>query len=180
MMLAVGTGRAALPLLASVAVLAGCAAQPRVAEEVRAAVVQVYSPADLDQPFNKDVRERFAQAGYGPKDAAAGRLLRVACGLGADYAWGSYARLPAGVQVGNNSVVRLRVDEPTTDDRMGLNRVLAAVPGAWGSKLAYNFIPDWKERGLSRNIERIPLPPAEAGRYVIVHSNYLVKCRPPG
>ena len=167
-------------VLAAAAILAGCASQPKVAEEVWAGVVEVYSVADLEQPFNKAVRERFAQAGYGPKDAAAGRLLRVACGLGADYAWGSYAWLPAGVQVSRNAVVKLRVDEPDTDDRMGLNRVQAAVPGVWGSRSAYNFIPDWKERGLSRNIERIPLPPAEAGRYVISHSNYLIKCRPPG
>jgi hypothetical protein len=170
----------ALAGLGLAAMLAGCAAQPKAADEVWAGVVQVYSAADLAQPFNKDVRERFARAGLGEKDADAGRLLRVACGLGADYAWGSYDWLPPGAQVGRNGVVRLRVDEAPADDRMGLNRVLAPVPGAWGSKPAYSFIPDWKERGLSRNIERIPLPPADAGRYVIVHSNYLVKCRPPG
>ena len=84
-------------VLAAAAILAGCASQPKVAEEVWAGVVEVYSAADLEQPFNKAVRERFAQAGYGPKDAPAGRLLRVACGLGADYAWGSYAWLLAGV-----------------------------------------------------------------------------------
>lgn len=175
---ACGPGRV-LALVAAAA-LAGCAAQPRVADEVWVGVEQVYSAQDLGQPFNKAVRERFAQAGYSAKDIEAGRLLRVACGLGSDYTWGSYAWLPQGMQVQRNDVLRLRVDEPTTDDRMGLNPVVGPVPGLRGSSSAYRFIPDWKERNLSRNIEQIPLPRAQEGRYVISHSSYVIKCRQPG
>jgi len=167
-------------ILATAVVLAGCASQPKVADEVWVGVMQVYSTQDFAQPFNKAVRERFAQAGYSGKDIEAGRLLRVACGLGSDYTWGSYAWLPQGMHVQRNDVVRLRVEEPTSDDRMGLNPVVGSVPGLQGSSSAYRFIPDWRERNLSRNIEQIPLPPAQQGRYVIAHSSYVIKCRQPG
>lgn len=172
--------RARALVLATAALLSGCGTQPRVADEVLAGVVQVYSAQDLAQPFHKAERDRFAAAGFGTNDFEQGRLLRVACGLGSDYTWGSYAWLPEGMHVKRNDVVRLRVDEPTRDDRMALNPVLSVVPGAWGSASAYRFIPDWRERKLSRNIERIPLPPGQEGRYVISHSSYVIKCRPPG
>ena len=40
------------------------------------------------------------------------------------------------------------------------------------------LFPDWKERGLSSNFERVPLPAAQADRYLVVQGAYLVKCRP--
>lgn len=161
--------------------LAGCASQPVVSDKVWVSVVHVYASKDMQQSFNKPVMERFAQAGFTEQDVGAGRMLRVACALGTDYAWGSYAYLPAGMQARKDEILQLRVEEATTDDRMGLNPVIGAVDGFPfpGSLHAHRFIPDWKERNLFLNFERIPLKPEQQGRYEIVHSSYLIKCRQP-
>jgi len=166
-------------LLISLVALTGCASQPETAESVWVTVVEVYSPKGMQQEFNKPVLDRLTQAGFNAKDIEAGRLLRVACGLGTDYVWGSYAYLPAGMQVRKDEVVRLRVDEPTTDARMGLNSVLGRVEGFAfpGGSPAYRYIPDWKERNLRLNFERMPLAPQQQGRYIISHGSYVIKCR---
>ncbi|HRA79523.1 MAG TPA: hypothetical protein PK956_12000 [Burkholderiaceae bacterium] len=171
--------RSALIVSLSLVALAGCASQPRQAETVWVTVVEVYSPESLRQSWNRPLAARAGAAGLGEADVAAGRLLRVACGLGSDYVWGSYARLPAGMAVRRDEILELRVDDPGTDDRMGLNPVVRRVAEFPfpGSLRAYEFIPDWRERGLSANIERIALAPAQRGRYVISHSYYSIKCR---
>lgn len=71
------------------------------------------------------------------------------------------------------------VDEPGTDNAMGINPALGPVNTFnWpGSLPAYRYIPEWKERNLSRNFERIPLEPGQQGRYVISHGSYVIKCR---
>lgn len=159
--------------------LAGCASQPKMTETIWVTVVQVYTPKDMQQSFNRPVLDRFSQAGHTAADIAAGRMLRVACGLGTDYTWGSYAFLPAGMQAHKDEVLRLRIEEPTTDDRMGLNPVLGRVEEFPfpGNMHAYRYIPDWKERKLFLNFERIPLAPQQEGRYAITHGAYIIKCR---
>lgn len=159
--------------------LAGCASQPKPAETAWVTVVDIYSAKAMQQSFNKPVAKRFMQAGFSVKDIEDGRMLRVACGLGTDYTWGSYAYLPTGMRVEKDEVVRLRIDEPTTDERMGLNPVMGRVEGFRfpGALHAHRYIPDWKERGLYLNFERTPLQPEQQGRYVISHGSYVIKCR---
>lgn len=163
-----------LPLL-----LAGCASQPKMAETVWVTVAEIYTPQSLGQSFNRPVLQRFTESGYTQRDIEAGRLLRVACSLGTDYSWGSYATLPLGMRARKNDVLRLRIEEPTTDERMGLNPVLDRVEEFPypGSSHAYRFIPDWKERNLFLNFERMPLEPDQRGRYFITHGSYTIKCR---
>lgn len=154
--------------------LTGCASQPRVPETVWVTVVDVYSPKEFQQSFNKPVVQRFMEAGFDRNDTEAGRLLKVACGLGTDYTWGSYAHLPAGMTAREKEVVLLRIDE-----RMGLNPVASRIeevksPGRFP---VHRYIPDWKERNLFLNIERIPLAPEQEGRYVVSHGSHVIKCR---
>ena len=83
------------------------------------------------------------------------------------------------MQVARGTVVRMRLDDAGDNDREGLNTVVGPMTPALSSgQQAYRFIPDWKERGLSNNVERVPLAPEQAGRYLVVQGSYLVKCRP--
>ncbi|MDQ9171830.1 hypothetical protein Q8A64_15560 [Oxalobacteraceae bacterium R-40] len=159
--------------------LGGCATQPETSETVWVVVKSVYSADELGQSFNSSAAKRFADAGFNEKDISAGRLLKVACGLGTDYTWGSYAYLPPGVAVKSGDVVRLRIDEPATDDRPGMNPVVDRVErfNYPGSLQAYRYIPDWKERNLFLNFERIPLAREQERRYIISHGAYVIKCR---
>lgn len=159
--------------------LSACASQPRSTETIWITVADVYSKDKLNQSYNAQLRERFRSAGFSEQDIEQGRLIRVACGLGTDYTWGSYAYLPLGMKVKKEDVLRLRIDDPGTDDRMGMNSVLSQVEWfKWpGSLHAYRYIPDWKERNLFLNFERIPLEPGQQGRYVVSHGAYIIKCR---
>lgn len=160
--------------------LAACGTPPKGGETVWATVSEIYTAEKLRRPHNRPAAQQARQAGLTDADMEGGRVVRVACGVGPDYAWGSYAYLPAGVAVRDEQVVRVAVNDPGNDDRMGWNPVLDVIADFQfpGSSSAYRFIPDWKERGLSSNLEPIPLAPAQRGRYVISHSRYLIKCRP--
>lgn len=159
--------------------LSACASQPRSTETIWTTVADVYSKDKLNQSYNAQVLERFRSAGFSEQDIEQGRLIRVACGLGTDYTWGSYAYLPPGLKVKKEDVLQLRVDDPGTDDRMGMNPVLSQVEWfKWpGSLHAYRYISDWKEKNLFLNFERIPLEPEQQGRYVVSHGSYVIKCR---
>ncbi len=161
--------------------LTGCASQPRGMETVWVTVVQVYSPEDMQRPWNQALLSRARAVGISEKDIKAGRLLRVACGLGTDYTWGSYGYLPQEGAVRVDEIVRLKVEDPSNDDRLGLNPVLGRVEdfGFPGSTRAYRYLPDWKEKGRFLNFERIPLAPEQEGHYEISHGNYVIKCRQP-
>ena len=167
-----------LALLAS-ALLAGCALPPRHAETVWVAVAHVYTPEDLLKSWNAALAARVRGAGLSDQDIAAGRLLRVACGLGTDHTWGSYAYLPPEMSVRKDEVLELRIDDPTNDSRLGWNPVVGRVERFKfpGSARAHTYVPDWKERGRYVNFERIPLQPEQQGRYEISHSEYIIKCR---
>ncbi|MES2241288.1 MAG: hypothetical protein V4639_00295 [Pseudomonadota bacterium] len=161
------------------AALTACGTPPRASETVWVTVSEVFTPQTLAQDWNRQARDYAGAAGLSDADVAAGRVLKLACGLGADHAWASYGHVPPGMQVARNQVVILKVDDPGNDDRMGWNPVLGRVQGFNhpGSLAAYNFIADWRERGLRSNLEPVPLQTGQHGRYVISHSNYLIKCR---
>jgi len=167
-----------LALLAS-ALVVGCALPPRHAETVWVTVAHVYMPEDLQKSWNVALASRAKGAGLSDQDIAASRLLRVACGLGTDHVWGSYAYLPPGMSVRKDEVLELRIDDPTNDSRLGWNPVVGRVERFKfpGSARAYTYVPDWKERGRYVNFERIPLKPEQQGRYEISHSEYIIKCR---
>jgi hypothetical protein len=64
-----------------------------------------------------------------------------------------------------DEVVRLPVNEPTTNEKMGVNSAASRVEEFKfpGSLRAHRSIPDWKERGLFLNAERIQLQPEQEG-----------------
>lgn len=159
--------------------LAGCGTPPIAGDTVWVSVRRVLKPADLEQSWNRELASRVHAASLTAEDIEAGRLLHVGCGIGSDHGWGSYAILPKGPKVSPDKVLEVRVDQPTTDDRLGLNPVVGFVD--WfrfpGSLRKYEFIPDWREKGLRSNLRTIPLLPEQKGRYESVHSDYLIACK---
>ena len=159
--------------------LGGCGTPPKSNEIVWASVAEIYTAEKLARSYNRALSARAAEEGLSVADIEAGRLVKVGCGIGPDYSWGAYAYAPKGLQLREEQVVRVAVTDPGDDNRMGWNRLLGPVESFEyrGSMPAYRFIPDWRERGLNRNIEQITLEPEQRGRYAIVHSQYLIKCR---
>jgi hypothetical protein len=159
--------------------LGGCGTPPKSNEVVWATVAEIYTPEKLARSYNRALAARAVEEGLNSADIEAGRLVKVGCGIGPDYSWGAYAYAPKGLNLREEQVVRVAVTDVGDDNRMGWNRLLGPVEnfGYRGSMPAYRFIPDWRERGLSRNIEQINLEPGQRGRYAIVHSQYLIKCR---
>ena len=162
--------------------LSACASGPRVGGPAWVGVDAVLALKDLQghsghsQRNNLDAARRAA-AGLSEADVAAGRLLRVSCSPSVDATWSSFAIAPAGVAPQRGDVIRLQVQEDSRNDRLGLNRAMSGVePGLRDSMPAYRAIPDWRERGLSNNFERIALPPALQGRYRIVQGSYVIAC----
>jgi hypothetical protein len=170
--------RRALALLTST-VIAGCAGSPRHAETVWATVAYIYAPADLEKSWNAGLASLVKGAGLTDQDVAAGRLLRVACGLGTDHAWSSYAYLPPGMTARKDEVLEVRIEDPREGSTLGWNPVVGRVERFKfaGASRAYKYVPERKERGLNVDRERIRLAPEQRGRYEIVYSEYIVKCR---
>jgi hypothetical protein len=157
----------------------GCALPPRHDETVWVAVAYVYTPEDLQKSWNVALASQAKGAGLTDQDVSGGRLLRVACGLWTNSTWGSYAYLPPGMSVRKDEVLELRIEDPTEGSRLGWNPVVGRVERFKfpGSARAHKYVPDWKERGLYVNFERIPLQPEQQGRYETSHSEYIIKCR---
>jgi hypothetical protein len=155
-------------MLLALALIGACGSPPKANDTVWATVAEIYTPEKLAQPHNKEVAEHARLAGLADPDVRAGRVVRVACAIGTSYVWGSYAYLPAGTAVNDEQVVRVAVRDPGDDRRWGWNPVL-------------NIVKDFAYRGSSPayrpNLEPIALAPQQRGRYVTVHSNYLIKCR---
>jgi hypothetical protein len=159
--------------------VAGCALPPRHDETIWATVAYVYTPADLEKSWNVAVASRAKGAGLTDQDVAGGRLLRVACGLGTNHTWASYAYLPRGMSVRKDEILEVRIEDPREGSTLGWNPVVGRVerfkfPGA---SRAYAYVPEPKERGLNVDRERITLAPEQRGRYEVVHSEYIIKCR---
>jgi hypothetical protein len=83
------------------------------------------------------------------------------------------------MSVRRDEVVELRIEDPTEGSKVGWNPVVGRVERFKfaGASRAYTYIPDWKERQLPFNYERIPLASEQRGRYEISHSEYVIKCR---
>ncbi len=87
--------------------------------------------------------------------------------------------MPPGMAVHKGATLRARVLDSGTNDRAGLLEVISlASPQLPPGGQAYRFIPDWRERGLSRNFERVELPPEHRGNYLVVQGSYMVRCSP--
>ena len=171
----------AAPLAACVLILglAGCASMPGPGETVTVSVGRPVTAQDLET--RRDVaaaRPALQAAGIGPAEIAAGRVLRVQCAVMTDGWWDSLAILPPGFGAPGDHALVLAVADRGDNDRLPVNRVVArAEPPLGPGGQAYRFIPDWRERGLSRNFERqapVGGPPSE---YLIVQGSWLVRCR---
>lgn len=165
--------------LLTATLLVGCALPPRHGETLWVTVAHIYGPEDLQKSWNAALAARVKGVGLSDRDIADGRLIRVACGLVTDTTWNSYAYLPPGVSVQRNEVLELRIEDPADGRKLGWNPIVGRVERFKfpGSSRAYAYVPDWKERGLDTNFERIPLGPEQESRYVIWHREYVVKCR---
>ncbi len=159
--------------------LAGCASLPGPGETVTVSAGRPITAQDLET--RRDVaaaRPALQAAGIGPAEIAAGRVLRVQCAVMTDGWWDSLAILPPGFGAPGDRALVLAVADRGDNDRLPVNRVVArAEPPLGPGGQAYRFIPDWRERGLSRNFERqapVGGPPSE---YLIVQGSWLVRCR---
>lgn len=172
-----------LAALAGLAVLAGgCASGPPVGDQAWVGIREIVEPAALtghtgysaDRNIEPD---RLRAAGLGLADVEAGRLALVFCSPSVDATWYSFAVLPPGLEARVGQVVRLRVDEDTTNERIAINPVVGGVePDLPSSFIAYDLIPDWRERGLRNNYRKVELPEERRGRYRIVQGSYQIAC----
>ena len=160
--------------------LAGCAAMPRPGESVTVAVSRPLTMQDWtsnDQAV-ANARPALRAAGIDADAIAQGRVLRVHCAVMSDGWWDSLAVLPPGFGPVNNQALRLQVHDTGDNDRLAVNPVLAraTLPLGPGGP-AYDIIPDWRARGLSRNYQEKPPDGGPRAAYLIVQGSWLVRCR---
>lgn len=147
-------------------------------DSVVTAAISRVSPADVER-MKPLQREKIRRAGVTPEDIASGRLVGVSCAIMADGWWSGLAMLPPGLRVTDHEVVQVRVKDAWSNDYEGVHEVTGPVsPPLTSGQSAYRVIPNWRELGLAKNIERIELPTEIRGRYLEVHSAYVVKCNP--
>ncbi len=91
--------------------------------------------------------------------------------------WSTLGLLPPGMRAPRGTVVRVRVEQQGDNDLTAFNQVLGSEPGLVGSMPAYRAIPDWRERGLPANYERVALSPEIRARYLVVQGSYLIRCQ---
>ena len=159
--------------------LAGCASLPGPGETVTVSAGRQITAQDLET--RRDVaaaRPALQAAGIGPAEIAAGRVLRVQCAVMTDGWWDSLAILPPGFGAPGDRALVLAVADRGDNDRLPVNRVVGrAEPPLGPGGQAYRFIPDWRERGLSRNFERQAPAGGPSSEYLIVQGSWLVRCR---
>jgi hypothetical protein len=161
------------------ALVVGCALQPRHGETLWVTVAYIYTLEALQKSWNAGLASSVKGAGLTDEDVSAGRVIRVACGLGSNHTWGSHAYLPQGMTVRRDDVLELRIEDPREGSTLGWNPVVGRVERFKypGSSRAYLYVPDWKERGLETGFERISLQPGQRGRYEMAYGEYVIKCR---
>ena len=170
------------PLMASLlttGLLGACASAPSVNSLATVAVQATVTPDDLQATHSQAIRMRTAlqAAGIGGEVISAGRVVRVACAMMSDGTWGGLGVLPAGARAANDSVWRIRVLDVGDNDREAVNPLTDHMPAlTWSGKSAYTFVPNWRELGRFTNLDPVPLPTDQAGRYHVVFSRYLVRC----
>jgi hypothetical protein len=166
----------------ALAVITGCASGPPVGGHAWVGISEIVQMSDLSghelYSANRNVdAQRLATAGLTPEDVAAGRLALVSCSPSVDAWWPSYAVLPPGFAAKPGEVVKIRVQEDWTNERLAINPVVGGIePGLSSTLRAYELIPDWRERGLRNNYKKIELPPELRGRYRIVQGSYDIAC----
>ena len=159
--------------------LGACASAPPVNSVATVAVETTVTPGDLLAGHSLAIRMRatLQAAGVSGEVISAGRVVRVACATMSDGTWGGLGVLPEGARAPNNSVWRARVLDVGDNDREAVNPLTSPVPALdWSGKPAYNFVPNWRELGRSSNLDPVPLPSDQVGRYHVVFSRYLVQC----
>lgn len=162
--------------------LASCASGPPVGGHAWVGINEIVQMSDLSGHQLYSARrnvepQRLAAAGLTEQDVATGRLALVGCSPSIDAWWTSYAVLPPGLHAKPNQVVRIRVVQDSTNERMAINPVVGGVePDMPGSLRAYELIPDWRERGLRNNYRKIALPEGQRDRYRIVQGSYNIAC----
>ena len=162
----------------TVTAVTGCGSMPRTGEYVTVNVDYVFTPELFALQGNEYTRLKAKEMGMGADDVRMGRIVKVSCGVGADWPWRSVAYLPAGMHVQEREILNLRVDNEPLYPDAGWNPIVSRAeafdfPGA---STAYTFIPDWREKGLARNFERIPLDADRRGLFHVVFGEYLIKC----
>ena len=166
----------------ALAVITGCASGPPVGGHAWVGINEIVKMPDLFghelYSANRNVdSQRLAAAGLTPEDVAAGRFALVSCSPSVDAWWPSYAVLPPGVTAEPGQVLRIRVQEDSTNGRLAINPVVGGIePGLSSTLRAYELIPDWRERGLRNNYRKIELPRELRGRYRIVQGSYHIAC----
>jgi hypothetical protein len=159
--------------------LAGCASAPPVNSLATVAVQGTVTPGDLQASHSHAIRMRTALqvAGISAEVISAGRVVRVACATMSDGTWGGLGVLPEGARAANDSVWRIRVMDTGDNDREAVNPLTDHLPALTRSgKSAYTFVPNWREQGRFSNLDPVPLPSDQVGRYHVVFSRYLVRC----
>ena len=159
--------------------MAGCATYfPGPGETVTAEVVRPLTVRELDG--RRDVaaaRPALKAAGIGEAEIAAGRVVRVHCGVVTDGWWDSLAVVPEGFGPLDDRVLTVQVLDRGDNDRLPVNRVVGRSPLGPGG-LAYRAIPNWRERGLRDNFERKDPEGGPPSSYLVVQGSWLVRCRP--
>lgn len=162
------------------ALLGACASVPPLHALAVVAVQATVTPSDLQANHAQAIRTRAALKTAGIDNALvdAGRVVRVSCAMMTDGTWGSLGVLPEGVVAAKDSVWKLRVLDAGDNERDAVNPVTDPLPTlTWSGKSAYRFVPNWRELGRYSNLDPVALPKDQAGRYHIVFSRYLVRCK---
>ncbi|WBY02982.1 hypothetical protein PE066_05455 [Ramlibacter tataouinensis] len=115
-------------------------------------------------------------AGVSDAQLAAGRVVGVHCAVMSDGWWESLAVLPAGVQAGEGTTLRVRVLDPGDNDRLAVSAFVELPEQLPRGGQAYRFVPNWRELGRRNNFERVELPSQLKDKYLIVQGWYLLKC----
>lgn len=161
------------------ALLGACASAPPINTLALVAVQATVTLADLQANHTQAIRTRAAlkSAGIDNGMVAAGRVVRVACAMMTDGTWGGLGVLPEGAVATKDSVWRIRVLNAGDNEYDPVNLITESVPALqWSGKAAYTFVPNWRELGRYSNLDPVPLPTDQAGRYHVVFSRYLVRC----
>lgn len=161
------------------ALLGACASAPPLNTLALVAVQATVTPSDLQANHSQAIRMRAALkiAGVDNGVVTAGRVVRVACAMMTDGTWGGLGVLPEGAVAAKDSVWRIRVLNPGDNEHDPVNFIAESVPELqWSGKSAYTFVSNWRELGRYSNLDPVPLPKDEAGRYHVVFSRYLVRC----